>query len=470
MRTLQRLSVTASLFLFAAQPFAPALAQNAMQIQTVKPTRIYPLPGSIDSAPLLNSNSPEVVDAPGILVSTLPAPAGNSSPFLDYAFNGDFGVFSHHIFKDEVPGARLLYLGLLASNFSSKPVKITVKQGASYLSQPDAPFSEMSAFARNPAAAIYAGPGDRVATELISGKMQYKDLEVEIPAYSTGLVNSLPINTDVPILTPTKDGKMIGINGRSTLMHMHSDGPVYLSQVAYVADRKGDGFTAPTLEDYQMLLNQRQFSGKHEPATLYDPATPPAGSSFTYGRVAGVSQGITWQGTLWEGTRILERPAVGETVGYPIASTYLKRFATGQNQSAPMLRRYADTAQEAHANYGLVYNLNIPLHNTTAQFQTYSLGLSQPLNPQAGGKLADMIYMLPPNAQTMFRGTVRLQWDDEFHRHQDLLTHLVLKNGQESAALDLITVPPHVNYDIKLSLLYPADATPPQLLTISRVE
>lgn len=468
MRTIHTL-LAASLFLLVAEPLMPVQAQTTPPIQSLRPTKIYPLPGSLDEMPMLNSNSPEKVEGEGILISTLPGQIGDASPFLDYAFKGDFGVFSHHIFQDNVPGQRLLYLGLLASNFSAEPVKVTIRQGASYLSQPEALFRPLPEFERNPAAAIYAGPGDRVATELIAGKSQLQDLVVDIPPYSTRVLASEPINTDVAILTPLKDGTQVGINGRSTLMHLHSDGPVYLSQVAYIAQRQTAGFTPPKLEDYQALLNARKFAGAHEPASQYDPKVPAAGSNFKYGRVVGVSQGLTWKAELWQGTRILERPAPGETVGYPIASTYIKRYATGQNQSAPMLRRYADSAQEAHGNYGLTYEIKIPLHNRTGEFQSYSLALSQPTNPNISS-LADMNYTLPPSKVPMFRGSVRLQWTDEYHQQQDQLTHLVLYNGQESAPLEMLTVPPHTNYDLKLSLIYPADATPPQLLTITRVQ
>ncbi|MEZ0368209.1 MAG: DUF3370 domain-containing protein [Candidatus Sericytochromatia bacterium] len=440
----------------------PSPSPSPAQTKIVQPIKIYPLPGGLDARPMLNSNSPELVNDAGILISTLPNQGKTDSPFLDYAFEGDFGAFCHHIFKDANPGERLLYLGLVASNLSAKPVRLTLTQGASYLSQPDALFKPLADILPNPAGEIYAGPGDRVATELLAGTLPLKDIVIEIPPGASRVVSSQPINTDVAILPP--------INGRSTLMHFHSDGPVYLSELAWLAQHNGEQFVPPTLEDYHSLLDAGKFAGVHEKTSLYTDTTPPTGPFF-YGRVAGVSQGLSWQGKLWEGSRATERPAPGQKIGYPIATTYIKRFGTGQNQSGKMPRRYPDTPPENHGNYAVDYELEIPLHNDTKEFQSYSLALSQPLNPNLpADKPAEMVYMFPPNAAVMFRGSVRLRWVDEYKQLQDRLSHLVLRNGQEGSAFELITVPPRTHYDLKLSLVYPPDSTPPHLLTIERLD
>lgn len=461
MRMLKRLTFASSLCLFSLSVL-PSQAQTIVQVESLQTTAMYPLPGGLDNLPMLNSNSPEVINEPGILVSTLPGSEKADTPFLNYPFKGDFGVFSHHIAKDNTPGERLLYLGLVATNLSNKPLRLTLKEGASYLSQPDALFRDLPAFASNPAAALYAGPGDRIATELIAGKSQLKGIEMEIPARSSQIVSSLPITTNVAILPP--------INGRSSLMYFHSDAPVHLSYLAAYAHKQNGQFVAPKLEDYQMLLNEHKLAGPREQSpTTYDPADPPP-AGFRYGRVSGVSHGVSWSGKIWDGTRIMERPGVGQKVGYPISAAYLKRFGTTQNQSGDMLRRNPDSAYQAHGNYGVRYNLEIPLHNKTAQFQTFSIALNQPASINGSGKSAEMRYLYPPNKQPMFRGSVRLRWVDEYNIPQDQLTHLVLKDGQESQPLALITIPPKTNYDVKLNMIYPADASPPQLLTIGRVE
>ncbi|MBF2052271.1 MAG: DUF3370 domain-containing protein [Candidatus Sericytochromatia bacterium] len=457
---LQRRFLHLSLCLAAFVSALPAQAQSSEQIKSVQKMKVYPLPGSLDSQPMLNSNSPEIISEQGILVSTLPGPEGG--PFLNYAFNGDFGLFSHHIAKDSFPGERLLYLGLLVTNQSNQTVRLTRKAGASYLSQPDALFKALPSFMANTQGKVYAGPGDRVTSELLAGKGLEREV-IEIAPRSTQLVFSLPVPTHVAILPP--------INGRSTLMHFHSDGPVYLSHLAAYAKKEGGAFVPPTLENYRALLDQRQLAGTREQApTVYEPSEPPPGGNFRYGRVAGVSEGVHWQGRFFEKTRILERPAPGETVAYPLSSLYLKRWGTAQNQSGQMLRRYPDSAYQSHANYGVRYDLTLPLHNESAQYTTYALGLSHPVSMSGNPANAEMTYLYPPNKPVMFRGSVRLNWVDEYRQQQDQIHHLVLRHGEETAPLSLITVPPGVQYDLKLSLFYPADCTAPQLLTLRRIE
>lgn len=443
----------------------PAFAQTP-PVETKRPVKVYSLPGHLDSVPVFNSNSPELVMEEGILLSSLPGPEGSQAPFLNYAFQGDFSVFSHHITKDNVPGERLLYTGLLASNQTDQPIKLQLKAGASYLSQPDALFRPLPTLKANPEAQIYAGPGDRVATELVAGKSQFPPMAYEIPPRSTVLLASLPIPTEVEILPP--------INGRSTLMHFNSNGPLYLSHVAYFADvedNDGSGFKVPTLEDYQRVLNARKLAGPRDNTpTNYDPQDPPPTGKFIYGRVAGIQKGACWHAKLFQKTAILQMPAAGETIGYPIASLYLKRYGTVQNQSAEMLKRYPDTAYQAHGNYGVNYELDLPFNNPDPFYRNYVLRLTHPAQISGSAPNVTLTYRYPPDKQVVFRGSVRLQWTDEFNQKQDHLVHLALRHGEEAPPLALLTVPPGRRYDVKMSLIYPADATPPQLFSIERLD
>lgn len=453
----------------------PLPSASAAELQVTQKVTVYPLPGGLDTLPMLNSNSPEKVNDAGILVSTLPPRSGFSpeqnAAFLDYAFQGDFGVFCHHIFQDANPGERLLYLGLVATNPGDKPLKVTLKRGASFLSQPDAPFNKrLPNLISNPGGLLFIGPGDRVASEWLAGKSNLgENLVIEVPAHASALLSSLPINTDVPILPPP-------LNGRSTLQYFHAEGPVYLSQLAWLAKKQEQAFVAPSLDDYLSLIEAARLAGPHEPSTDFDPAVGIKGGAFKYGRVAGVSPGLSWKGKLWDRERLAERPAPGQKVAYPIASTVIKRFGIDQNQSGNMIRRYPDTPPQSHGNYGVLYDLEIPLHNDTKAFQTYSLALTQPLNPNIPYKSGDssytgeLVFVYPPRNAPMFRGSVKLSWRDEYKQQQERLTHVSLRNGQESAALEMMTIPPHTHYDLRLQLIYPADVTPPQLLTIERVE
>lgn len=443
----------------------PVLAQTAVPkpIEIPYSVKAYPLPGSFDTAPTFNSNSPEIIQEEGILLSSLPDSDTANSPFLNHAFKGDFSVFSHHIAKDEQPGQRLLYLGLLATNQSQEPVRITLKQGASYLSQPDALFKKLNAFLPNPGAKIYAGPGDRVATELVADQSPFPPTTYEIPPRSTVVLTSLPVPTDVAILPP--------INGRSSLFHFQSDGSVYLSHIAAFAKKEGSSFTAPTLDDYRKILDSRKLAGPREVApTPFDPADPPPSAGVRYGRVAGIVAGSRWRGNFFEKTAILQMPGPGERAAYPISALYMKRVGTTQNQSGKLLKRYPDTAYQSHGNYGAQYILNIPFNNPGPGYRSYALGFSSPARVEGSGASTRLIYQNPPSNAVMFRGSIRLEWVDEYKQRHDELTHLVLRHGEEVPPLAMFTVPPGGHYDMRVSLIYPADSTPPQVLTISRFD
>ncbi len=418
---------------------------------------VLPLPGGLDETPVLNSNSPEIIQREGILVSTLPPPAGGDrQAFLDYAFEGKFSYFSHHIAKDETPGQRLLYLGLVATSLSDQPLSISPLRGASYLSQPDAPFIPLDPIVPNPQGAVYAGPGDRVATELLLGNSNLPLEAFRLEPHESKLLYQWPIPTDVTSVPP--------VNGRTILADFESDGPVSLSEVAIFAKRSETGeFLVPRLEDYQTLIHLGQLAGDREAAaTPFDPGQPPPRGPFRFGRVAGVSRGSQWLGEASSTEALLSQPGSG--VGYPLATNYLNRLGTEQVQSAPMLRRYPETAYQAHGNYGVTYRLRLPLSNPDATPRRYALSLSHPVSATA----RTVTYLEPPNLPVTFRGTVRLDWKDERGMDNTRLTHVTLRQGQRLAPFEVIEVPAQSRREVRLQLIYPADATPPQLLTIER--
>uniref|UniRef100_A0ACD5GTT9 DUF3370 family protein n=1 Tax=Desertifilum tharense IPPAS B-1220 TaxID=1781255 RepID=A0ACD5GTT9_9CYAN len=113
--------------------------------EIVKPQEVRPLPGQLDSVPVFNSNSPELVLSEGILLSTFP-PAGKRSQqaHLNFPFRGRFDIFAHHVARAEPPdNLRTLYLGIVLHNPGSQTVNVDILQAASYLSQPDAPFIQL---------------------------------------------------------------------------------------------------------------------------------------------------------------------------------------------------------------------------------------------------------------------------------------------------------------------------------------
>ncbi|CDN10734.1 hypothetical protein RintRC_0698 [Richelia intracellularis] len=88
-------------------------SEEVVQIQEVRLS-----PGKLNTIPTFNSNSPEKVLNPGILLSTFP-PQGKQEPtaHLNFPFKGRFDVFAHHLAQTRIPGdLRTLYLGILLHN------------------------------------------------------------------------------------------------------------------------------------------------------------------------------------------------------------------------------------------------------------------------------------------------------------------------------------------------------------------
>jgi hypothetical protein len=448
--------------LFTFAQATPTPTPTPPQQEIVQPQQVRPLPGSLDSVPVFNSNSPEVVQTEGILLSTFP-PTGKqaaSSAHLNFPFQERFDIFAHHIAKATSPeDLRTLYLGVLLHNPSMQPVTVDVLQAASYLSQPDAPFIDLPPQAENPLGTIFAGPGDRVMNDILRGQRQsIFPAQVTIPPQQSQMVLNLPI--PVQTLEPP-------INGRSTLMRLRSSGRVYAASLAMYAKSNPDGSErAPTLAEWQQLLETGNLAEPRDRA----PTPPQAGGKVIYGRVAGVAQGSQWQAQLFDSPSVqyLSIPERGQAFSYGLSTLTAGRQGTNQVQSAPLLVRYPDTAYQAHGNYGIEYNLSLPLYNNTNRPQTVSVSLQTPLKEDEltqGG----LRFLIPPATQNFFRGTVRLRYSDDRGLPQTRYVHLVQKRGQAGEPLILLNMPPGDRRLVQVNFLYPPDATPPQVLTIQNM-
>ncbi|MEM9007212.1 MAG: DUF3370 family protein, partial [Cyanobacteria bacterium P01_F01_bin.86] len=163
--------------------------------EVLLPQEVRPLPGQLNDIPVFNSNSPEVVQQPGILLSTFP-PNGmvNGEAHLNFSFEGRFDLFAHHIARGVgVSDRRTLFIGAVVYNPNSEPVTLEVLQGASYLSQ-EAPFRSLPALVYNPGGDIFAGPGSRTVTDILQGRSQAQWPEqVTIPPEQAYLLMNAPI-------------------------------------------------------------------------------------------------------------------------------------------------------------------------------------------------------------------------------------------------------------------------------------
>jgi hypothetical protein len=435
-------------------PLPPSPPEEVVQTQQVRP-----LPGKLDKIPTFNSNSPEKVLTEGILLSTFPG-AGKKVPtaHLNYPFKGRFDIFAHHVAEAPTPNdLRSLYLGIILHNPGKQPVKINVFQGATYLSQPDAPFVELPSCTQNLSGNVFAGPGDRVMNDVLRGRRQeiFPAQIVIPPGQSQMLLNaSIPVKGFTPPL-----------NGRSALMRLHSSGTVYAASLAMFAKTNPDGSDRPpTLEEWENLLNNGNVAGPRDktPTPLEKTDKP-----IVYGRVAGVANGSFWRAFITDSpkSKYLTIPQPGQAYSYALSTVPGGTLGTGQIQSAPMLVRYPDTAYRAHGNYGIQYSLKFPLHNNTQTPQKVTISMQTPLKEDQLVK-PGLRFLSTPAKQVFFRGTVRLGYKDDQGQQQTQFVHLVQKRGQSGEPLVVLNMKAGDKRLVQVDFLYPPDATPPQVLTV----
>ncbi|MEB3210657.1 MAG: DUF3370 domain-containing protein [Leptolyngbyaceae bacterium] len=493
-------------------PPAPLSSPQSMPRQIIESQDVRPLSGGLNTIPVFNSNSPELIQSDGILLSTFPANGMDvPSAHLNYPLEGRFDIFAHHIARGiDADDNRTLYLGILAYNPTRQPIEISSSQGATYLGQ-DAPYLDLPSYVANPLGTVYSGPGSRTVNDVLRGQRHsYLPESVVIPPRQPVMLLNVPIplrrltvptngtwlgGRVIPVPPPPEpeepleeengdetngdsdkpprespplpipDNRPIPSNGRSVLMSLESSGPVYVASLAMYAPKTPDGNErVPTLREWVQLLREGNLAGPRDIA----PTPPDASvvSRFFYGRVAGVAQGTEWAANLTDTPESsdLTIPSPGEQFSYVISSVDRNTFGTGQIQSAPMLARYRDTAYRAHGNYGIKYSLTLPLHNPTDQLQTVSVLFQTPLQNERLDE--GLSFLSPPANRIFFRGTVRLEYEDDWRIRQTRYFHIVHRQGQQGQPLIRLRMLPGDRRQVKFDLIYPPDATPPQALTI----
>jgi Protein of unknown function (DUF3370) len=256
-------------------------------------------------------------------------------------------------------------------------------------------------------------------------------------------------------------------------MRLESDGPVYLANLAmYQISKSGtksgrSGLQEPTLEDWQrMLVEGRLVYPRDVPPTSLD---DPSIEKIIYGRVAGLSVGSEWVATLVDpGASTLSIPQQGKAYSYPLSTVNRGTHGTRQIQSAPMLVRYPDTALRAHGNYAVHYNLTLPLANNSDREQSVTVSLQTPIKQD---EYSDRLFFQdPPRGQVFFRGTVRVEYKSESGQTIRRYFHIVQRQGQQGQPIVSLNMMPGEKREVNIDLLYPPDATPPQVLTVRSMD
>lgn len=460
---------------------------------------VRPLPGELNDVPVFNSNSPELIQQDGILLSTFPGDQmANREAHLDFAFDGSFDFFAHHVARGVAnDDRRTLFMGGIIYNPNPESITLEIGQGVSYLSQ-QAPFHSLPALRLNPDGSVFAGPGSRMVTDVLQRRRQSQwPRQVVIPPEQAYLLinapiplRRLPFETDAtlppgsvlpgtpstfgspPIASVIPPGSNLPLpsNGRSLLLQLSSSGPVYAATLAMYAPRNQDGDErAPTLQEWLRLLVDGDLSGPRDipPTDPEEYAKSDGSGRFYYGRVAGVAQGSRWEALAVDEPEAsqLTIPAVGEALSYVISTVDYNTFGTEQIQSAPMLARYSDTAYRAHGNYGVHYKVSLPLYNNTDREQRVILRLQTPLQDETLKQ--GLRFLRNPVDRIFFRGTVRIQYANAEGQQRLRYVHVVQHQGEEGEPILRLSLPPGSQQDVVVELIYPPDATPPQVLTIT---
>ncbi|MBE9153491.1 DUF3370 family protein [Cyanobium sp. LEGE 06113] len=402
----------------AAQPAQAAVALMAGQ-------RARALNGNFNSVPVLHSNQPEEVEGPGILITTEPgvtyaAENGAALKNAEFTFNGDFGVHMHHKYfpdyrKQIRPGERRteLTLGLILINPGQRPIQISFDRGAVRNSF-EAPYLANNLMGVKPLGVRpwNTGPGDATAVQMLRGSLDRGLSEtITIPARSRVVL----FRTQLPAL---------GI--ANALLRGRSNGPFQMAVVA-ASNPYSDA-------DLVRVLDQRRLA----PGRVYLNQLAAIKNRRVFSRVGGVALGDEYQASI---THDLKRQG---PLHVPLTSTDRHHFGTRDVQVNQLASRMIDSSLDNVGTYGVRFDVDLNLKGSGS----YELVMSHPTIPGV-------------NTFTAFRGSIQIRTPEGLQE-----VHVGMRSG-ESLSLATLNLPGGgSSYPVRVSLVYPADATPGHLLSV----
>ncbi len=420
---------------------------------------VLPLQGALDQILMFNSNSPEIIKTEGILLSTFPFD-GMKSPeaHLNLPFEGRFDLFSHHLSAEkEKDDYTTIYQGIILQNLSEKAVNLRVLSGSSYTTQPDAPFKKLDDYLINNNGNFFSGPGDRVSQDILRGKLTVENRIAKIMPKEVFVLLNEPI--------PISPG--FTVNARTSQFKLESDGPLYIADLAlyqkkflfFWKDQK------PSVSDWLNILKNGNLSEKrdHIPTPVENKDEWP----FFYGRVAGVQIGSKWESIITNDQNVFKIPAPNEGVSYALNTVSINTYGTSQVQSAKIIRRYWDTAIQANANYGVTYEISIPLYNANKEATSVAISFDSPLRVFKDRLQNKITFYDEPPEKVTFRGEFKIEYKSLLGADNKKYIHIVQRFGQLGLPLVSILMSPGEHRLVKITYVYPADATPPHVLTIT---
>lgn len=383
-----------------------------------------PLRGTFNSVPVLHSNQPEEVEGPGILISTAPglayaAETGQPLANAAFTFNGEFGIHLHHkyfpLYRGSIRAGQRrtqLTIGLILINPDYQPVTIRFESGAVRNSF-EAPYLGNAKIGVRPLGPRpwNTGPGDATAIQLLRGQLDRRlQDEVVIPGRSRLVLFS----TQLPAL---------GI--ANALLKGRSNGPFQMAVVA-AADPASDADLLAVLDD-----------GRLAPGRVYLNRLADINNRRVFSRVGGVALGDAYQASISH-----DLTSQGP-LHVPLTSTNRHNFGTGEVQVNPLASRMVDSSLDNVGTYGVRFDVDLNLRGNGP----YELVLSHP--SPVGGKNF-----------TAFRGSLQVRTADGLQE-----MHVGMRSGQ-SLPLTTLNLKPGIDNPVRVSLVYPADATPGHLLSV----
>ena len=383
-----------------------------------------PLKGTFNNVPVLHSNQPEEVEGPGILISTAPglayaAETGQPLANAAFTFNGEFGIHLHHKYFPPYRGSiragqrrTQLTIGLILINPGYQSVTIRFESGAVRNSF-EAPYLGNAKIGVRPLGPRpwNTGPGDATAVQLLRGQLDRRlEDEVVIPGRSRLVLFS----TQVPAL---------GI--ANALLKGRSNGPFQMAVVA-AANPASDADLLAVLDE-----------GRLAPGRVYLNRLADINSRRVFSRVGGVALGDAYQASISH-----DLSSQGP-LHVPLTSTNRHNFGTGEVQVNPLVSRMVDSSLDNVGTYGVRFDVDLHLRGNGS----YELVLSHP--SPVGSKNF-----------TAFRGSLQVRTADGLQE-----MHVGMRSGQ-SLPLTTLNLKPGIDNPVRVSLVYPADATPGHLLSV----
>ena len=107
------------------------------------------------------------------------------------------------------------------------------------------------------------------------------------------------------------------------------------------------------------------------------------------------------------------------------------------------------------------------MENQSASAQTVTVSIETPLKREDTQKGLRFFEPLPKSV--FFRGTVRVRAADDAGIAKTRYVHLVQRRGQMGEPLVTLKLKPKEKRLVQVDLIYPPDATPPQVLTVQTI-